>query len=382
MVTRIEGLLTTLDEAARDPMIGVRKAKAAGKKAVGCVPYWAPVELVHAAGMHPVELWGGGKITGEGSGYYPAFYCSLLFTLIERALDGSYDDLDAVIVPTTCDGLRNLEENWKFAKPEANVIDFVQPIVRDTPVAKQYLRGQLHHVASRLEEVAGAPITERAIRDSIDAYNRQRQAMRKFSELAAQHVDVITTQARWAVYAAARGMAVEEHAALVEELNGLLAELPVYEPAGAKVLLTGILVDNHPLLNMLSENGLSVVGDLTITESARYLVDIPGKVDPYDSLVAIWQDVRGVSVALDPKKERGDMLVQLAAERGADGVVDCVVKFCETEEFDVPVLQQQMDRAGIPLLVLDVESQEDTNEQAATRIQAFAEMLALKHGEA
>lgn len=375
MVAGIEEILAELQEAARDPHKAVEQAKAQGKKVVGCAPYFAPVELVHAAGMHPVELWGGGKITGTGSSYYPAFYCSLLFTLIERALDGSYDDIDAVIVPTTCDGLRNLEENWKFARPEANVIDFVQPIVRDTFEAKRYLRGQLKHVAARLEEVSGSPITERAIRASIEAYNRQRRAMRAFSQIAAQHVDVITPQVRQAVYAAARSMTVERHAELVEQLNAALEALPAYDFKGVKVLLTGILVDSLPLLGILAGNDIAVVGDLTITESARYAADIPGKVDPYDSLVAIWQDVKGVSVALDPKKERGDMLVELARERGADGVVACIVKFCETEEFDVPVLQQQMQRAGVPLLVIDLESQETASEQAATRIQAFAEMI-------
>ena len=371
----IEEIFAQLEEAARNPLAAVTQAKEEGKKVVGCVPYFAPMELVHAAGMHPVELWGGGKITGTGSSYYPAFYCSVLFTLIERALDGTYDDLDAVIVPTTCDGLRNLEENWKFARPDANIIDFVQSVVRDTPEANRYFRNQLKYVAGRLGEVAGAPVTERALRESIEVYNRQRQAMRAFSELAAQHVDVVGPKARQAVFAAARSMAVETHTSLVEQLNAELEALPVFEFKGVKVLLTGIMVDSLPLLDMLVKNDIAVVGDLTVSESARYATDIPGKVDPYDSLVAAWKDVKGVSVALDPKKQRGDMLVDMARERGADGVVACIVKFCEPEEFDVPVMKVQLERAGIPLLVLEVESQDAESEQAATRIQAFAEMI-------
>ena len=371
----IEEIFAQLEEAARNPLAAVTQAKEEGEKVVGCVPYFAPMELVHAAGLHPVELWGGGKITGTGSSYYPAFYCSVLFTLIERALDGTYDDLDAVIVPTTCDGLRNLEENWKFARPDANIIDFVQSVVRDTPEANRYFRNQLKYVAGRLGEVAGAPVTERALRESIEVYNRQRQAMRAFSELAAQHVDVVGPKARQAVFAAARSMAVETHTSLVEQLNAELEALPVFEFKGVKVLLTGIMVDSLPLLDMLVKNDIAVVGDLTVSESARYATDIPGKVDPYDSLVAAWKDVKGVSVALDPKKQRGDMLVDMARERGADGVVACIVKFCEPEEFDVPVMKVQLERAGIPLLVLEVESQDAASEQAATRIQAFAEMI-------
>lgn len=110
----------------------VRMAREKGKKVVGCVPYFVPLELIHAAGMQPMELWEDEGVSGSASSYYPAFYCSLLFSLMNGALDGRYDELSAVVVPTTCDGLRNLEENWKFACPTANVIDYVQPVVRDT----------------------------------------------------------------------------------------------------------------------------------------------------------------------------------------------------------------------------------------------------------
>ena len=67
-------------------------------------------------------------------------------------------------------------------------------------------------------------------------------------------------------------------------------------------------------------------------------------------------------------------------ERGADGVVMCSVKFCEAEEFDVPVMKQQLEAQNIALLVLEMESQEVASEQAATRIQAFAEMLGDRSG--
>lgn len=371
----IEEILARLREGAEHPWHAVEQAKAEGRAIAGCVPYFFPLELVHAAGMHPIELWGGGPSTGAAGSYYPAFYCSLLFTLMERVLDGSYDNLDCAIIPTTCDGLRNLEENWKFARPDATVIDVVQPAVRTTPEAHAYMVQQLHRVAERLEAVAGARITERSMRTSIALYNRQRAAMRRFSALAAQHVDRITPRTRQAVFASARSMAVERHTALVERLNDALDASPAHRCSGIGVVLTGVLVDSPALLAELEKNGIAVVGDLTISESARYNQDVPGRIDPFDSLALLWERVRGVSVALDPLKERGELLAALVRERGADGVVMSTVKFCEAEEFDVPVVKRQLEAEGIALLVLETESQEAASEQAATRIQAFAEML-------
>lgn len=374
----VEEIIQELSTAAQDPQKSVDAAKQAGKHIVGCVPYFVPLELVHAAGMHPVELWGGGVPTGAASSYYPAFYCSILFTLMEHALDGSYDYLDAVIIPTTCDGLRNLEENWKFARPDMTVIDYVQPAVRTTREAHDYNVWQLKRIAKKLEGISGKPISERAMRESIAAYNRQRQALRAFSEVAVNHADVITPLVRRNVFAAARVMDVVEHTELVEHLNAALEMRPGYDFPGKKVLLTGILVDSVPLLTELEHNNLAVVGDWTVTESVRYAADVVGCIDPFDSLASLWERVRGASIALDPQKERGDILAAMAHERGADGVIACIVKFCEEEEFDVPVLKQQMERANIPFLVLEVELQDTPSEQAATRIQAFAEMLDMR----
>lgn len=374
----VEEIVGELSAYARDPQKAICAAKQSGKQVVGCVPYFVPMELVHAAGMHPVELWGGGVPTGAASSYYPAFYCSILFTLMEHALDGTYDDLDAVIIPTTCDGLRNLEENWKFARPDMTVIDYVQPAVRTTPEAHGYNVWQLKRIAKKLEEVSGSSVSERSLRESIVAYNKQREALRTFSALAADHTDVITPLVRQAVFAAARSMDVAEHTILVDKLNAALSARPTYDFPGKKVVLTGILVDSIPLLTELENNHLAVVGDWTVSESARYATDIPGRIDPFDSLATLWEQVRGASIALDPQKERGDLIANLVHERGADGVIACIVKFCEAEEFDVPVLKQQMERANIPLLILEVELQDTPSEQAATRIQAFAEMLDLR----
>ncbi len=356
----------------------VRLAREKGKKVVGCVPYFVPLELIHAAGMQPMELWEDEGVSGSASSYYPAFYCSLLFSLMNGALDGRYDELSAVVVPTTCDGLRNLEENWKFACPTANVIDYVQPVVRDTKEAHLYHKSQLKRIASRLEAITGEKITERALRESIVTYNAHRAAMRDFSMLSSRHTDIITPLNRRYVFSAARVMPVEEHLSMVRKLNDELLKMPECAPSGTSVVLTGIMADSPSFLLELEKNNMSVVGDLTVAESVRYEADVPGRIDPYDSLAEIWERAEGASIALDPQKKRGILLSNLAKSRGADGVIACIVKFCEAEEFDVPILKKQLMESDTPLLVLEVESQLGISEQIATRVQAFSEMLQLR----
>lgn len=345
------------------------------QKAIGCIPYFAPSELVDAAGMYPIELWGGDTEVSRANGYYPAFYCSILVTLMERALRGEYDYLSGVIIPTTCDGLRNLEENWKFAKPEMPVMSLVQPVNRSHPAALDYFLSELNVVRKRLEEISGNKITDKALRASINAYNKQRAVMREFDEVSAQKPSIVTPWKRHVVYKAAQTLPVRVHTEMVESLNKELREFPDDSFTGLKLVATGILLDSKPLLDNLEKENISIVGDVLTAESVRFAKDAPNNVDPFVSLAHVWLDIQNTSVALDPSKQRGETLVALAKKRNADGVLINVTKFCEEEEYDYPVIKKQLSDAGVPHLYLETAQQDHVNEQATTRIQAFAEMI-------
>ena len=372
----LQALFDELERAAGDPQRAFECYRKPDQKAIGCIPYFAPYELVDAAGMYPLELWGGDTEISKATGYYPAFYCSVLVTLMERALNKEYDFLSGVIIPTTCDGLRNLEENWKFGVENMPVMSLVQPVNREHPAAEEYFITELREVAQKLEQISGCEITDKALRASINRYNRQREVMREFSEVAAQHVDVVTPWLRHVVYKAAQTMPVDIHTEKVQQIIGELKALPADQFKGIRLVSTAILLDSKPLLDEIEKRNMAIVGDVITSESVRFAQNAPGNVDPFVTLAHVWLDVQNTSVALDPHKKRGDALVALAKDRKADGALIDVTKFCEEEEYDYPVLKQQLAAADIPVLYIETAQQDHINEQAATRIQAFAEMLA------
>ena len=154
-VCGIDELFSEMEQAIANPQKAFETYRAENQKAIGCIPYFAPYELVDAAGLYPIELWGGDTEISRANGYYPAFYCSILVTLMERALRGEYNYLSGVIIPTTCDGLRNLEENWKFGVPDVPVMSLVQPTNRTHPAAEEYLLTELETIKEKLEEISG-----------------------------------------------------------------------------------------------------------------------------------------------------------------------------------------------------------------------------------
>ena len=58
-----EVLLNEFKECSEHPYRVISAYKQEGKKVIGVLPYFAPVELVVAAGMVPMGIWGSNKKT-------------------------------------------------------------------------------------------------------------------------------------------------------------------------------------------------------------------------------------------------------------------------------------------------------------------------------
>jgi benzoyl-CoA reductase/2-hydroxyglutaryl-CoA dehydratase subunit BcrC/BadD/HgdB len=69
-------------------------------------------------------------------------------------------------------------------------------------------------------------------------------------------------------------------------------------------------------------------------------------------------------------------LAGLLDRSGSRGVILHVIKFCEPELFDVPLLKRAFAARGVPLLYLEGELEGELSGQTVTRIEAFVEMLA------
>ena len=69
------------------------------------------------------------------------------------------------------------------------------------------------------------------------------------------------------------------------------------------------------------------------------------------------------------------MIVENCKRVGADGVIYAMMKFCDPEEYDYPIVMKDLKNADIPHLYLEIEQQVGSNEQIRTRVQTFAEML-------
>ena len=74
----IEAIVKEFSAVAANPKGQLKAYKDAGKKCIGVMPYYAPEELVYAAGMMPFGMWGSNNKTIQRAKEYCAtFYCTI-----------------------------------------------------------------------------------------------------------------------------------------------------------------------------------------------------------------------------------------------------------------------------------------------------------------
>lgn len=368
----IRELLSGFETISKSPKKLLHEYIANGEKVIGCF-YYTPQPLVTALGMVPMGLWGGQVNPQVAGKYSPIFTCSILRSCMEYGMTGEYEGLSAVLMPILCDTFRGTCGAWR-AGVNIRLIPFVPPQNRKDPGAADYLIEEYKYVKSELESVAGKTVSNEELRAAIRLYNRRNAAVREFCEAAVSHLDVIDAVSRHHVMKALTFLkpeaAIEKVTALTEALN----ELPVYNWTGKKVILTGITAEPDELLAGFTANHVAVVGDDLMQESRLYRTDYPAANSAIESLALQWLAIRGCSLAHDDNNTaRGDQLVEMAKRTGADGVVYCMMRFCDIEEYDQPAVLKTVRDADLMAFSIDIDQSTAVSGQALTQIQAYAE---------
>lgn len=377
----IEVMIKEFAEIAANPKAQLNKYKAEGKKCIGVLPYYAPEELVEASGMVPFGMWGSNKKTiARAKEYCATFYCTIAQLALEMLLDGTMDQLDGIITPTICDTLRPMSQNFRVAmKDKLPCIFLAHPQNRFAPWGLQFCIDQYTNVRNELDKIAGHAMTDEDIRAAIVTYNKARAARREFVKLANDHCDVISATKRSAVLKAAWFMTKAEYTEKLVALNAELKALPVCEWKGVKVVTSGIICDNPELLKIFDDNNIAIAADDVAHESRAFRVDASEEGDPMMALAQQFADQDYEVLLYDPqssKNRRGEFVANMVKESGAQGLILFMQQFCDPEEMEYPYLKKALDEAGIPHIKLGVDQQMRDFGQAATAIQAFADVIA------
>ena len=379
----IESMVQEFAAVAANPKGQLKKYKEAGYKCIGVMPYYAPEELVEAAGMVPLGMWGSNKKTiSKAKEYCATFYCTIAQLDLEMLLDGTCDLLDGVITPAICDTLRPMTQNIRVAmEGKLPTIFLAHPQFRRPEFGLEFCRAQYTHVKTELEKIRGSEITDEEIRSAIKVYNKSRAARRAFVKLANEHCDAIDPIQRSAVLKSAFFMRKAEHTEKLEALNAELEKLPKAKWNGVKIVTSGIVVDSPALLKVLKDNKVAIAADDVAHESRPIRVDADETGDPMTALCKQFADQDFDVLLYDEESSqnrRGEFVAKLVEDSGAQGLVLFMQQFCDPEEMEYPYLKKALDAHKIPFIKLGVDQQMRDFGQAATAIQAFVDVLAMQ----
>jgi benzoyl-CoA reductase subunit C len=325
-----------------------------GGKAIGMMPVYAPRELLHAAGVLPVGIMGGGDGVEivRGDAYFQSYICQIPRSTIELGLNGTYDVLDGMIFPSTCDVIRNLSGMWQILFPERYVRYFDVPQNFRDDLGGEFMAQDMRELLTEMSELSGKSVTDDDVWASIEVYNLNRRLMEDVYALRRETPWLAPTTEVYQVLRAGDVIPVEEHNELLKDYVAAAkaSSRPVEDRA--RVSLTGCFCEQPPLglLLTLERSGCYVVAD-DFQRGARFLqgdVENTGG-DPVAALASAFlhQGAKCQSMYLD-RGEKGGALIEEARSAGAEGVIFAAPSFCDPALLDQPMTLKAVSEAGFP----------------------------------
>jgi len=359
------------------------KAASPGRKAIGYMPVYVPREIVHAAGMLPVGILGGGDQLEviQGDAYYQSYICRIPRSTIELGLTGRLDCLDGMLFPSICDVIRNLSGMWQIMFKDKYVKYFDVPQNFEDGIGGDFYIHEMQLLREDLGKLAGKPVTDDALRASIAVYNENRRAIGElYAYRAAKPWQAPTSE----VYLVARaGMVLppEEHTVLVREYIAATDAVERPRRDNARIVLTGSFCEQPPLglIKSIEMAGCYIVDDDFMLVLRWLLDEVPTEGDPLENLSKAFLH-RSASTASKyelRKEEKGQFLLQSAKKAGAEGVIFAAPSFCDPALLERPMLQAVLARYKVPYTAFKYA--ENTGQMAPIREQAgtFADSIKL-----
>ncbi|MDF1554622.1 MAG: 2-hydroxyacyl-CoA dehydratase family protein [Deferrisomatales bacterium] len=368
-----------------------RQRSVFGRSLFGVFPAQYPREIFWALGALPVEIWDPPLEIAAAGAHLQPYICSVAQLGLELILQGRCDDLDGFLFPHTCDSLQNLASVvHDCIGQDKPCLFFYNPKEPYGEASRRFYRAQLEALPQRLEGPLG-PLDLGRLQEAVALGARVTGLL---GELYARRARGELTLSATAFYRLVRRreyLHPEDFVPLLEEAL-VAVGAPSATARGPTVVLSGILPNPPELLTRLDDLGTRVGNDdllacgrsiascdrgtrASLHSGRRIPRPRVAAPDPWEALVESYFVLPPCSTRNSSLAERRDHVLGLVEGCGARGVIFNVVKFCETELFDLPPLVAELKNRGVASLILESELNAGLSGQLATRVEAFVEML-------
>ncbi len=366
-------------EVLADPTFPTARAwRDGGGKAVGCFPVYTPQELVHALGLLPVALQGGGENLeiSRADASLGSFLCSISKSTLEMALTGLLDPFDAFVFPYICDVSRNLDGIFSRILPDrpSHMLHLPQNFASESTV--RFLVAEYRSLLKKLEKVAGRSLRAADLAASLALFGEQRLLAGQLAALKRERPWDVSLVESYLLLRLGGLLPREVHIPLLRRALDELRGRSQKAKDAVRVVLVGPFCEQPTLelLQLIEDVGCYVVGEELQMLHRWYPKVEPGG-DPLESLAAAYvRTPVDIGVRSTPTTKAEAILARVR-EGDAQGVIFLTAKFCEPALEDVVLYRRALEAKGIPYLHLEFEEKSTTYEQARLQLETFVESI-------
>ena len=380
------GVFDRVDQYYRDYGVRARELKAEGKRLIGYICSFVPLEIITASGCIPFRVRGNvhEPIT-KGDTLLETIVCPYYRSCFDLSAKQKYDFLTGLVIPHGCDSMVRSYSAWSYSLP-FSYFHFVNiPSVCDES-SFEFFNAELGTFRKSLEKVTERTITDADLAQAIRLYNEYRDKIIALYDLRKADPPLVSGIEVSKVLTVGSSLPIDEANRLLDEV---LAEVRKREkpplPKGPRIFIDGACLDNIELIRLVEESGGNVVAD-TLCNGARDhfpQTDVGG--DPIDALSRrylgkincpkTYRSNKAGTFEGDVANRFGD-IGAYAKEFKVNGAILYVYKYCDPFGFEVPARKAYYQSIKVPMLHLEDIYSGGTMGQLKTRIQAFLEMIA------
>ena len=368
----------------------VRKAQEDGGLAMGYTCFHIPEVLLNVDNCFSVRLRAPNTGSIDIATYYMSNYtCEFARALLERAIEGGYQFLDALIGVDACSMMNRSMEHFEILqvndKPNFFVTHTDMPYKITDYTLDSYIRQMRLRVLDRMTEVFGVDTSDAAIRKAVEEHNEVCRIISEISEMRKADNPVITGYEfhvlNLVTYCCPKAL-------ILPYLRETLAELKTRKPDKkspfrARVAIVGSEIDDPSLTKLIEGCGALVVSDRYCFGSApgREVIELTEDEDALTQICRHYMEVSECARYISDEKvlQRRQTADRLAKEFKAEGIIYEQMKYCDYWGFERALVSHVMhDEYGWPVLSIDRLYNNGNSGQLRTRVQAFVESLEIK----
>ena len=376
----------------------VRQAKDEGKLALGYTCYFMPEVLLDLPGCFSVRLRAPRCSSPDIATYYlSARVCHYARSLMERALEGGYNFLDAQLATETCTATcrfqEHLQQKGLDSVEDMRIIDndkffcsFIDVPFKNNENGYEHYREQLRaHVLDELAAHFGVDTSDEALLKAVSQYNEVCALINEIGDYRKLEQPTITGY-EFAVIVLVSMCCPKE--LILPYLRETAQEMKTREPDlkknyRCKVVVAGSENDDPDFIKLIESCGALVVCDRYCygAVEARQPIEIAEGQDVLDAIARHYLKTSNCPrfMPQDEMRVRKQRLADLCKSYKADGIIVTSNKFCEYWSYerviDTIIMRRDYD---IPVCSIEKEYINSASGQLRTRFQAFVESIEIK----